>query len=279
MVIVLPLSKRDLNLAVPLMSWIRKLGSYPRHDLLLAYSSELTALERETVASTARAIQWRVPPVAITVGIDVQEWPQAPNQIFRSVVNAAKTMNRPWLFLEPDCTPIRRGWADDLADAYNRLRMPFMGVVDTTYAVTPSKELVKTGEHLCGCAVYPPNLAEFTQRHTICHEAFDHAIAKDVRPKAANCPLMQDNWSTGNYCRDGEKTVCDPVTLRIELIGRSITRPLRPEVVLLHGCKDGSLLRLLRDEMERKELEENLLNSDFFDTKAEEKCGQRAVFT
>lgn len=273
MLIVFPFSKNDIHLAVPLMAWIRKLGPYPRHDLLLAYSEELSPLQRETVAMNARECGWRTPPVAISANVSQQSWPTAPNEIFRQCAITAERMQRPWMFVEPDCTPMRRGWADEIADDYNRDPRPFLGVVDNTYASLGGASLVKIGEHLCGCAVYPPNLRAFTSAHLGCTNAFDHAIAKDVRPHARNCELMQDNWSTGNYRRDGDQIVCDPVTLRVALTGRSLTRPIRPGVVFLHGCKDGSLIRLLSEESGKSE------NPDKNLPISEKINGHRDVFT
>jgi hypothetical protein len=249
MLIVFPFSRHDLHLAVPLMAWIRNLGPYPRHDLLLAYSEELTREEREAVAVNARECGWRTPATAFDARIPVQQWPAAPNAIFAQAATLiwnTPELRKAWMFLEPDATPMRAGWADAIADAYNEnLSLPFMGVIDNTYSAYPDGTLVKTGEHLCGVAVYPPNLATYTQRHLNCTVAFDHAMAPDIRPKARNSPLFQDNWSTGNYRMDGERIVCDPITLRVALTGRSITRTVRPESVMLHGCKDGSLIKLL----------------------------------
>jgi hypothetical protein len=255
MLIVFPFSKQDLALAIPLMQWMRELGPYDRHNLLLAYSEELSPDEREAVAVNARQCGWAAPPIAFTVRIPTQQWPDAPNEIFRQAAELiwrTPEFHKAWYFMEPDVTPMREGWADALADEYNRdLSLPFMGVVDTTYSVNSiSGELVKTGEHLCGCAVYPPNLSHYTTAHLNATVAFDHAIAPQIRPHARNTPLCQDNWSTGNYHRSWGRIVCEPVTFRVALAGRSVTRPVRPDAVVLHGCKDGSLLKLLRDSRE-----------------------------
>jgi|688.fasta_scaffold11865_13 hypothetical protein len=274
MLIVFPFSKNDIHLAVPLMEWIRKLGPYPRHDLLLAYSEELSPLQRETVAMNARKCGWRTPPVAINALITHQSWPTAPNDIFRQCVVAAETMGRPWMFVEPDCTPIRRGWADMIADAYNENpAVPFMGVIDDTYVDLGGNTLHKIGEHMCGCAVYPPALRAYTMAHLTCLDAFDLAIAKDIRPHARSCPLMQDNWSTANYRWEGDRIECDPATLRVALSGRSMTRPVRPEAVFLHGCKDGSLVRLLSAETKKREIPAEIMQI------SEENDGHAWVFT
>ena len=249
MLIVFPFSKHDLHLAVPLMAWVKCLGPYPRHDLMLAYSEELTALERETVTMTARDCGWRTPPMAIECKIPVQGWPAAPNAIFAQVAFAVRDFNRPWLFMEPDCTPLAKGWADLIADEYNSNQaLPFLGVIEDTYVGLGGSTMQKVGEHLCGCAVYPPNLHAYTQKHRDCANAFDHAIAKDVRPFARNSAVMQDNWSTGNYRREGGQIVSDAVTLRVALSGGSMNRPVRQSVAFLHGCKDGSLIRLLSEK-------------------------------
>ena len=272
MLIVFPFSKNDLHLAVPLMAWIKRLGPYPRHDLLLAYSEELTLLERETVAMSARECGWRVPPMAIDCKIPIQRWPEAPNSIFAQVAAAVTQFNRPWMFVEPDCTPMVVGWADRIADEYNaNPQLPFMGVIADTQMGLGGCSMQKVGEHLCGCAVYPPNIATYTTAHQTCTSAFDIVMGKFIRPHARNCAIMQDNWSTGNYRRDENgRIVCDPANLRVALSGGAVNFPVRPEVVFLHGCKDGSLIRLIAAETEfPKEIT----------SKTEKMCGQEGVFT
>lgn len=242
-----------MPLALPLVQWVRTLGPYPRHDCLLAYSEELPPEDREAVAAVIRGCGWKSPARAMQCAVPVQRWPDAPNAIFRQVADmiaGCPDFQRPWYFMEPDCTPMRKGWADEIADAYNvDTSKPFMGVIDNTYlSDTNTGELLKIGEHLCGTSVYPAALSRYTQRHRNCDNAFDIAIAKDIRPHARRSPLFQDNWSTSNYRRENGKIVCSGVTLRVALSGQSLARDVRPEAAVVHGCKDGSLLKLIDAE-------------------------------
>ena len=253
MVIVFPVADRDFDLALPVAKWMRKLGPYPRHDALLVWSEELSSEKREKIADEFRNMGWKDKPRAMVARILRQTWPDAPNDIFRQaakMVAEDPLLKRPWYFMEPDCTPMVNGWADMLAEQYNLdLSRPFLGCIEDTYEkINATGQLVKIGRHMVGPGLYPASLSQFTQAHEYCAAAFDLAISRDIIPHARHTGLIQHNWSTGNYRKDESgKIVCDAMPLRFQQHGQPKTMTVNPEAVVVHGCKDSSLLRILLD--------------------------------
>jgi len=249
MIIVFPVSKVDVHLALPLAKWMRKLGPYPRHEALIVWSPEVPPEQREPIAVEFRAMGWKSPAKATTATVTTQEWPVAPNEIFRHaamMVGNDPSLQRPWFFMEADCTPMRSGWADALADEYNRESFkPFLGCIDNTYARASTGQIIKVGQHLVGTAIYPAYLIHHTRAHIGCVEAFDMALSKEIMPAARHTDMIQHNWSTGNYRRHDGQIVCDTVKLRFTQEGNPLNRPVKPDTLVLHGCKDLSLLTLL----------------------------------
>ena len=65
----------------------------------------------------------------------------------------------------------------------------------------------------------------------------------DVIKQMTDTQLIQHNWKTENYRVEDGTIVCSNVE---ELpYGISFDYPVRGDAVVLHGCKDGSLARLL----------------------------------
>ena len=77
--------------------------------------------------------------------------------------------------------------------------------------------------------------------------AFDVLCQWEFVPKAHNSALMQHGFRTQSYSRNadgafqGEDKNKFPNGVRFD-------RPIRPDVVLFHGCDDGSLARLILSE-------------------------------
>lgn len=255
MLLVFPVSHTDQAIALELAKWMRELGPYPRHDALIVWSSELPPEQREPIAVEFRAMGWANPPKAFTAQVTQQSWPEAPNEIFRQtadMVEADPSLHKVWYFFEPDNTPLNRGWLDALADEYNQgLSHPFLGYIDTTWEQdNNTKELIKVGNHMVGTGIYPPNLSAFTTIHRECTTAFDIAMAPQIARFARHTKLIHNNWRSCNYRweeRNGRMVmVSDQMGLREKQFGSALNSDVSLDAQVVHGCKDGSILRLLK---------------------------------
>lgn len=183
----------------------------------------------------------------------VRGWPQGPNHYWCGTIRHLMVDRRntdPWLWCELDCTPLKPGWLKSLLTEYNLVRKPFMGVICTTYATNPEKtELVDAGRHMVGAGIYPPNMGDYSQLWPYTGnmtQAFDYLIQWEVVPHMHDTPLMQHGFRTQDY------TVTDGVAQGKDShnfpCGIRFDQAIRPEVVLHHGCDDGSLARAVFGE-------------------------------
>ena len=162
-------------------------------------------------------------------------WPKGPNALFLKAAEAARMIGSHWLFLEPDAVPLCPGWLDKIEAEYWLNNRPYMGaIVDCDDPRLPSR-------HFTGVGVYPA--AAFNTLKGIIAprmgEAFDITTAAAVVPHAVNSTLFQHLW--GEY---GKPPSFGPVGLP----GTNLfdLKYLRPEAVLFHRNKDGTLIDLLR---------------------------------
>jgi len=119
---------------------------------------------------------------------------------------------------------------------------------------------------MSGCAVYPGNLfdrpnfykaghglmSDFMKGQESIDMAWDmhlrHAMHKDG---LAHTELIAQHWNTGNYRIEGESLVCDAnETHEIFLKNpkweiRKCGGIVHPDAVMIHGCKDDSLFKLI----------------------------------
>lgn len=264
MTIVIPISLHDLHLAAPLAAWMAELGPYPNHRVILAWAPEIPPEDRADLRLKFAQAGWLSHHSLSTV-LHPHEtgWPGAPEGMFRccaisieaSVQAADKRFRAPWWFFEPDCTPMRRGWADDFEVLWKQDRTrPFLGSVETVCLADGSAD----GKYLAGAAIYPHNLSAYTKAHldTSAKVNFDHALRRDILPISRHTDLLQNCWTTQNYRRlplpDGSTVIQFDAAQQREstVAGSPRGGTLRPNALVVHGCKDSSLIRLLETQPE-----------------------------
>lgn len=229
MLIALATYPGDFDRAMDLGDWLIEVPSdYARHSALI-----LASLEMDQSSVFQLAEKFRVAGFQNVVTIRAKEeepggWPMAPNAMWRLAATYVKDIARcPWLWLEPDCVPIRPGWLDLIQNEYLIAKKAFMG---TIYNI-PFR-------HLNGCAVYPHHIHRFNP--LMFNAEFYGRPFDTVRPDLT----LRDAHVTNLICRALE----DP-TNNISLTFPDISSVSRIpiECVLFHGCKDGSLIARLRE--------------------------------
>jgi len=264
MLLVMPVCSVDLALARELSGWIRDLGPERRHNALLMWSAEVPQEDRDYILENFRNTFGKVNQMQPYFPDYVQGWPDAPNLTFEFTVHYCCVEHpryaegRPWFFFEADQTPLRAGWLDALEEEYFRAGKSCLGVLEQSWMVRPGEPKVPAGKHLVGTAIYPGNFNMITGKYRgIRGMAFDVALQDEVvgGGHAAHTNLMLHCWLTENFRRDvSGDIVCDTREGRlVGQIGYSLNRTVREDAghVLVHGCKDGSLLRLLREERQK----------------------------
>lgn len=261
MLLVMPVCAVDLELARNVADWICTLGGAQNHRALLVWAPEVQQSDKDYILERFNKSFARVNQMSPRIPDSVSGWPDAPNLTFEYVVHYCCVVDPkyseggPWFFFEADQTPMRPGWLNAIEEEYYKLGKPCMGVLEQSWKVPPGGQKVPAGHHLVGTAVYPPYFHTLTDSYKNCRRiAFDVKMQKDLvdRGRCAHTNLMLHCWLTENFRRieDGS-IVCDKREGRLPgQIGYSLDRVVKPtdDFAVVHGCKDGSLLRLLQKE-------------------------------
>jgi hypothetical protein len=241
MLIVIPISSSDADLIEPFSSALNHFGPTGFDALVVV---------RPTDAGLADTLREKVSGVFGEVAIHVfpadgpSGWPKGPNFYWAQTISHLTQIKnaKPWLWLELDSTPLRKGWAAEIFTAYNLGQKPFMGAKEDTLSSDADGKVHKSGEHMVGVGVYPPDvinrslLWSYTPQM---NDPFDVVCQWEFLPKLNDTPLIQHAFRTKDYRREGDVVICADNSDLPD--GVSFARPLSTEAVLHHGCNDGSL--------------------------------------
>lgn len=266
MLIVIPVGPADaINLSLQTQAILR-LGVVENPVLIVSVPS--LQMQAEEAAEKIGAT------VALTSDEFANGWPVGPDRMFIwTTRHLAEIGNdQPWLWLEPDACPIKAGWDVTLANDYREAGKPYYGYVrptawrDAAGNLTP----IEGDNMLLGVAIYPPNMHLDSELAPLMVD-LSHANPQShptspwdiylrwhfFRRGVHSTQVIYDRWRTCNYTR-GEFDVitCEPLPSEKHAVGGVIP----DEAVLVHGCKDGSLHRLvIGEEKQSKNFVEQVL--------------------
>ena len=162
-------------------------------------------------------------------------WPMSPNALFRSAATYIAERNLGhWFWCEPDCVPLKPEWLDALDADYQGSRKPFMGV-----------KFIHPYPHLTGTAVYPSHVRRYSPKMVSAHtRPFDLIDAITVMRNAHFTGLIEHRW--GDIQNNIAPTFPDAESLK----------NLPALAVVFHRCKDGSLIKRLRERSGRRHYDE-----------------------
>lgn len=250
MLLVLPFTSLDAKLALMQAKYLEYVGPYKAHEVLL--------LNPPVVDSFRDQIQEVLGEQFARIHIHSVSnlrpgWPAGCNQMFHTAAYhiANKIDCDGWYFFEADNTPLKPNWLNAIADEYKRSGRPFFGSMHPTYWVHgkgADKQLVQDGVHLVGTSVYPRDSMRYSKLFkTIIHAKvpWDVYWQWEIVRHTAATNLMQHEWRTIKYKRDKKSG---------EIVGERAPgnelnyppKPVSPDAVVHHGCKDASLMHIMR---------------------------------
>jgi hypothetical protein len=220
MLIVLAFHNGDKPQTVRLANWINELGGVKNHECLLLRDpriDDLGVVEPLTQAfGKVTSLKYHTP---------MDGWPMAPNAMFDYVCRYIQEFLKvPFLWIEPDSIPLKSNWLDQIEVQYRGCGQPFMGQM-----VIVPREFPDPRDHMSGVAVYPPDVCIRARGVLNCSSvAWDVAGAKEILHQMHDTKLIQHSWKAESF-----------------LDAASLAR-IRPEAVIFHQNKDGSLIDRLR---------------------------------
>jgi len=253
MLVVLMVCEKDLANAHQLLSWIALLDGKLDHDCLIVCDAGVPYRDALELRDQARTI-FRETRFT-TNNVSVKGWPAGAYSLFKSAVRyVAEKWPQPFLLLEPDCVPIKKGWLDELWDSYHNfclgptlegnrdIRDPFMGhIYDCVQPGLPKKLM-------SGIAVYPADTAtRFVLREEPVHWDVDNAEV--MVSQGVHTPLIKHFFGG---MANGQVDLNLAPTFVVEKTANSPVNAFdlawldKTQAVLFHRNKDGSLIRLLK---------------------------------
>jgi FkbM family methyltransferase len=226
MTVVYPFYPGDQDLALKNTIWMGDLGGYNGHQVVVCYDPRCTAAVVEEIGAQLIAVfdkVWRLP-----AKMEMDGWPQGANYFFRfSATWLATHPEWPYFFwMEPDAIPLTPGWLDALEAEYKRTGKPFMGE-----RVDVQKEKPEVPVHMSGVGIYcNPIYEKAGEAYRAFDTAWDIAAKDQIVPQAHWTKLIQHYWKHGTFTSAGDMA------------------KIRPETVIFHSSKDGSLIDLLRQK-------------------------------
>lgn len=226
------------------MEWIHELDPELKYlACLLAADAAVPMDEKLRIHALAKNAFVNVDTMIVTAPVNKDNYHVPAAFMFNAAarqVNEVYKWN--WLWLEPDCVPLKPGWLHSLQLEYNGHPKRFMGaLIETNQPKVPKI-------HLAGVAIYPncahSDLAKFCDGTK---GAFDMQMAEYVVPRGTNTPLLFHRFGQLNDPPKFHETMpANPGP------NDGTLASIPKEAVLMHRDKTQSLIPLLRQAMAPK---------------------------
>jgi hypothetical protein len=259
MLLVLPVSLADYKSLPTLERAFEMFPPGSGHKLLVVGSPNVS----RQVRNAAQALSGHFSGNSSTYIFDLDcplGWPTACNTYFQQVCFylGSTGQDDSWLWFEIDSTPTRAGWLDEIEntvhfekgnaqrEGHNPPR--YFGVKEPARLEYQGALAPDAGDQMAAVGVYPMNMDDVLSLRAISSTniVWYTFLRWYVMPHFAGLPLIQNNWQTARYRRapDGG-LICESVAKWAWDI--HFNKPIRSGAVLVHGCKDGTLLDCLME--------------------------------
>lgn len=286
MLVIIPTHDGDIDLALSQAKLIKALGGAAGYKAkIIAASStrphKVTELREElqksfhtVTVNLVDAVEFRDP-----LAVAAEPHSRAANCMFQLTVEVLKDEGNqsPWLWLEPDTVPVKKGWLEDLATAYLQAQGAGKKILSHTIPLRKyffERKKLKDGEGreygnlVLTCtliasdsherysptvAVYPFDLASLS---TILPQAklepWEFVCRYELEKYVHDTPIIRHAIHSTNWTREG-----DMYNFELRAIDKTCL-PKQPatNVAIIHGCRDGSLTKLVLEQLSGKKPEE-----------------------
>lgn len=222
--VALMVSWGDFGAAIRLLEWMRDLGGVRLFPLMISIPHDFTQDMEAILEVRTREVWASVSLVRRPFALSKEHWPQGPNWSFACTSQWCHAHQWDFLLLEPDAVPLRRGWLEGIEREYRGCGRAFMGHHEPP---GPDHQM-----HLAGVAVYQWETYQRQHWHEF-HRAWDVALGPTLVAEAHKSVTIQQDW--GEWSKP-------PTFHRTADLDR-----IRPDALLFHRNKDGSLIARLRE--------------------------------
>jgi len=256
MKLTIPVSRHDRHLIPNLVKSLESFKPGTDHEIIIFGSREV---EQDVLELEKKIKHLFVSSETLIINDTMLGWPMSCNFYFQQLCKhiSGKKDTDAFMWFELDTTIIKSNWLDTITDEYyadttkaikeKRLPSIYLGARERVYEGRNGELLPESlaGQRMAPIGVYSKeiclspvlNSLSLTNRH------WTHVIQWYVVKRLKNSQLIQNNWRTKNYRHEQENIVCDSdANLAWDIHWNN---PLNDNAVLVHGCKDSSLFKLL----------------------------------
>ena len=258
MKLTIPVSRHDRHLMLILLKSPELFKPGADHELIVFGSREV---EQDVLELEKKIKHLFTLSETLIIDDTMLGWPMSCNFYFQQLcayISGKKDVDA-FMWFELDTTIIKPDWLDVITDEYyadttkankeKRIPSIYLGAKERAYEGRNGELLPESiaGQRMAPVGVYSKeicfspvlNSLSLTNRH------WTHVIQWYVVKRLKDSQLIQNNWRTKNYRHEQENIVCDSYSNLAWNIHWN--NPLNDKAVLVHGCKDDSLFKLLLD--------------------------------
>jgi hypothetical protein len=232
LLVVIAFCGKDVELCKKNMQWMKELQGAKEYPCLLSYDDYTSRNHVTDIRKLAEATFGEVKVNPYRARNDLG-WPSGANLAWQNTATFIQQHYRiPWLWIESDAVPLKSTWLDVLSSQYYRSGKSFFGPV------------VDERGHCNGVMVYPWNAAgRLPRAMAATNLAWDYVCFPDMQSDHANAePFIQHVW--GWHDNRAHPHAGD--AMRFNSVA-DVQRWVKPQAVLFHRAKDGSLIERLRE--------------------------------
>jgi len=231
--VALPFCAKDAVSMLDTLKWMGALHGSIDFNAVLVFPSSLQHRFVEAIDNIARVVFAHVEKFSYPCPAN-SGWPLGPNLAWQSTARRMLAGASSWLWLEADAIPLKSDWLKQLDVAYAQCGKAFMG------AIVPHMG------HCNGVAIYPPDTASRCPKAMVAtNQAWDYVMRDEM---IADChdasDLIFHFWGLIND-RPHATTGNPPHFKSIA----DVKRWIPDSTVLMHRCKDGSLIKRLNESL------------------------------
>lgn len=256
MKLVIPVSRHDINALPNLIDTLIHFGGLTEHSCFFFSAPSVIAQVHEQ----AERLNPCMKEVTVKQALYEPEYGMPMDGgvlFFGAVFNLGRAQNQePFLWLEVDSSPLVAGWLDLIQNDYLAKGKPCYGnVVPLPFNVNGKLEMRPGEDYMMAVGVYPPFMHIDEAIRPLIQdlgnplssnpkENFDTYIRGGIKKVGrVNSDLIADMWNTHDYKLVDGGIECSP--LPTDKLVRSRGGMVPATAVLVHGCKDESLRKLV----------------------------------
>jgi hypothetical protein len=227
-------------------------GDEPKYPAMLVISADNSPNNVGKLEERLRKHFTSVSQLLITDFMVKRKWPQPQNNAFKRTAQhfvwTKPKLADAFFWIEADCMPLKKGWADTLVKEYAESGKLWMGVKKSIPATKPGH---LPREYMNGVGFYPFNAMHKAPGIVLAYDApWDFVIGDIVAPEMHVSSKMAAHYRATEFTGTIDKLKFKQTDWNKDgTVAAVHDREISlKDAVFFHGCKDASLAKIILGE-------------------------------